>query len=395
LVSTLDTHLPSTHARDRAKKQPKFLKTSVMSVNATNEAAVEEPISVNVNATDEAAVEEPISVNVNATDEAAVEEPISVVDDTRYRLFPIRHDDIWNLYNRQKNKFWTPEEIDFSADAKSWDTLNEDEQHFVGHTLAFFANSDNIVVENIFSRLLTDLVPPEFQACLSMQACMEMIHVTTYNLCIDSVIQDEQKKMSLFNAVSENEVVKPKLQWAMRWVGSKATLARRLVAWSIVEGVFFSSSFASLFWLRKRQKVPGICFANEKIVEDEALHVMFATTTYREHIRHKLPPEEVHAMFDEAVRIESDFVEQSLPVGLIGMNSVQMKEYVQSVADLVLGMLGVDPLYKKQNPFTWMEGLGLIGKANFFEKRVAEYVKTGPEREIRTTGAISMLGDDL
>jgi ribonucleotide reductase beta subunit family protein with ferritin-like domain len=320
-------------------------------------------------------------------------EPISIPNYDRYCLFPIQHPDIWNLYRLHEQKFWTAEEIDFGEDKQSWATLNSDEQLFISVTLAFFANSDNIVLENLGTRFMKEMCIPEAQSFLAFQCCMENIHVHTYNLCIDAVIQDSKQKIALFKAISTNPIVQPKLQWALKWIESSKSMAHRVVAFAVVEGVFFSSSFASIFWLRKRQKLPGICFANEKIVEDESIHVRFAALIYNKHIKYKLPESEVYALVQEAIEIEHKFVEDALPVKLIGMNSGMMKQYVCKVADVVLSLLGLKPLYNVENPFSWMAGLGLIGKSNFFEKRVAEYSKVSQETEIRNN--ISKLGDDL
>lgn len=321
-------------------------------------------------------------------------EPISQPDDARYCLFPIKHQDIWDLYKLHEQKFWTAEEVDFGEDMASWKTLNKNEQMFISVTLAFFANSDNIVLENLSTRFMKEICLPEAQSFLSFQGCMENIHVVTYNLCIDSVIDDTKEKHDLFRAITTNPIVKPKLDWAIKWTESKGSLAHRIVAFAAVEGIFFSSSFASIFWLRKRQKLPGICFANEKIVEDESIHVRFAALIYNKYIKYKLTTEEVHSIIREAVEIEHQFVTDALPVKLIGMNSEYMKQYVCKVADVVLSLLGVPPLYNVSNPFEWMVGLGLVGKSNFFEKRVAEYSKVSEEKEIRETG-IEQLGEDL
>jgi ribonucleoside-diphosphate reductase subunit M2 len=310
-------------------------------------------------------------------------EPVSIPNDNRYCLFPIVNEKVWRLYKLQQQKYWTAEEVDFSKDKKSWLTMTVEEQDFISMTLAFFANSDNVVLENLMSRFEQDLCIPEAQAFLSIQSAIETVHVETYNLCIDSVIDDRKKKISLFRAVSTSPIVRPKLDWAMKWINSKASLAHRLVAFVAIEGIFFSSSFASIFWLRKRQKVPGICFANEKIVEDESLHVRFTALMYNDFIQNKLTTAEIHDIIREAVEIEHHFVCEALPVKLIGMNQKLMKQYVCKVADVTLDLLNTEPLYNVSNPFTWMLGLGLMGKANFFEKRVAEYVKIQDETQIR------------
>jgi ribonucleoside-diphosphate reductase subunit M2 len=303
--------------------------------------------------------------------------------DRRYTLFPLQAPDIWHLYTQQLQKFWTHEEVDFSQDLRSWNTLSPDEQTFLSTTLAFFANSDNIVIDNISSRFASEITLPEARMFLSIQAAIEGVHVVTYNLSIDAVIADPHLKKTLFAAIHTNPIIQPKTDWALRWTGSDRSLPHRLVAFAVVEGIFFASSFASIFWLRKRQKVPGICWANEKIVEDESLHVRFASTMYRKY-HNTLDTATVQAIVAEAVDIEHRFVDGVLPVQLIGMNSTLMKQYVCNVADVILSMLGVPSLYNVSNPFEWMVGIGLMGKANFFEKRVAEYGRISCEQKIHS-----------
>ena len=324
---------------------------------------------------------------------SAVSTTVCTSADRRYTLFPIVEQDIWYLYKQQLQKFWTHDEIDFSCDAASWATLNEDEQRFVSTTLAFFANSDNIVLENISARFACELTLPEARLFLSLQAAVEGVHVVTYNMCIEAVVHNPSERTTLFKAIEHNPVVQPKTDWARRWATSDHTLAHRLVAFAAVEGIFFASSFASLFWLRLRQKVPGICFANEKIVEDESLHVRFAAAMYRGHTP-PLPDDVVYGIVRQAVEIEVAFVRDVLPVRLIGMNSELMVQYVHNVADVILSLLGVPPVYHAKNPFEWMVGIGLAGKSNFFEKRVAEYAKTGDESSIRSD-TLTGLGDSL
>jgi ribonucleotide reductase beta subunit family protein with ferritin-like domain len=306
-----------------------------------------------------------------------------VTTDRRYTLFPIQAGDIWHLYSQQLQKIWTHDEVDFSQDRRSWETMSEDEQHFLSMTLAFFANSDNIVIDNISSRFAREITLPEARLFLGLQAAIEGIHVVTYNLSIDAVIADQAAKESLFNAINTSPIIQPKTAWALKWSDSTLTLSHRLVAFAAVEGIFFASSFASIFWLRKQQKVPGICFANEKIVEDESLHVRFVTTLYRGYYN-DLDAAVVRRIIADAVAVEHEFVDSVLPVNLIGMNAGLMKQYVCTVADVVLQLLGVEPLYNMANPFKWMVGIGLMGKSNFFEKKVAEYGKASCEDAIRT-----------
>ena len=322
------------------------------------------------------------------------QEPITVEDESRFCLFPIENEDIWKLYKLHEQKFWTAEEVDFSGDLESWKTLNKQEQDYISVTLAFFANSDNIVLENLATRFMKEIQLPEETAFLSFQSAMETVHVTTYNMCIDVLIQDKQKKEDLFTAITTNPIVQPKLKWTLKWANSEKSLAHRLIAFCAVEGIFFSSSFASMFWLRKRQKLPGVCFANEKIVEDESLHVRNMVMLYKNYIKYKLDEKTVHNIIRDAVEIEHQFTCDALPVKLIGINQDLMKQYVCNVADTILELLGVSKIYNVENPFTWMVGLGLMGKANFFEKKVAEYNRISKEDTIRTEYVVG-LGNDL
>jgi ribonucleotide reductase beta subunit family protein with ferritin-like domain len=298
------------------------------------------------------------------------------------------------LYELQAERYWTVKEINFSEDYKCWQQLSADEQKFISVTLAFFANADNLVIENLHSRLRAEIQFPECQSFFCIQSAVEIVHSLTYAESINVVIRDPVQRMELFRAIDNNPIVQPKLNWTKKWIESTESLGKRLVAMALVEGVFFSSSFASLFWARKRRNLPGICFSNEKIVEDEALHVLHYALLYRKYIINKLPLEELYEMVREAVAIEHEFVENALPVRLIDMNSTEMKQYVCFVTDLVLEMLGVPKLYNCENPFEWMVGIGLVGKSNFFEKRVAEYVLAGLESEIRQVEFLS-LGDKL
>ena len=321
------------------------------------------------------------------------QEPISIPTLERYCLFPIVYHDIWKLYKEQQEKYWIAEEIDFSEDRKSWLTLNKEEQNFISVVLAFFSNSDGIVLENLSTRFMKEINIPEAQSFLSIQAAIESIHIETYNLCIDAVIQDTKEKIDLFKAIQTNPIVQPKMQWALKWMKDNS-LAHVLVAFCCIEGLFFCSSFASIFWLRKRQKLRGICFSNEKVISDESIHVRFDALMYSKYIKNKLPTEEIYEIVKEAVAIEQKFARDALPVKLIGINAEMMCQYICKVADVVLDLLGVEPLYKVENPFDWMVGLGLLGKANFFEKRVAEYQKSRQENDIRQN-IMTELGSEL
>lgn len=319
-------------------------------------------------------------------------EPLTVKSNARCCLFPIQHQDIWDLYDLQCNKMWFAKEVPFQEDYKFWQQLSSDEQNFISITMAFFANADNLVLENLHTRLRTEITFPEVQCALAMQAAQETIHVHVYNEAIDTVIKDPIKKRELFAAIDTNPIVFAKTQWTQKWIESNDDLAHRLVAFALVEGVFFSSSFASLFWLRKRKCVPGICYANEKIVEDEAIHVRLAALLYKKYIVNKLPLDELYEMVRDAVAIEHQFDDDALPVRLMEMNNVEMKQYVCFVTDLVIELLGEPKLYNVANPFEWMIGIGLLGKSNFFEKRTSEYDLVGKETTIHTT-QFANLGD--
>jgi len=270
--------------------------------------------------------------------------------------------------------FWTVEEIDLAQDVKDWAKLNEKEQHFIKYVLAFFAASDGIVLENLAMRFLSEIQIPEARCFYGFQLMMENIHSETYSLLIDTYISDKAEKDFLFKATENIPVVQKKADWAIRWIGSQATFAERLVAFAAVEGIFFSGSFCSIFWLKKRGLMPGLTFSNELISRDEGMHTDFACLLYK-HLQNKIPNEEIIQIITEAVTIELEFVCESLPVELIGMNSGLMSQYIKFVADRLLYSLGVPKHYNVENPFEWMEMISLTGKTNFFERRVGEYQK--------------------
>jgi ribonucleotide reductase beta subunit family protein with ferritin-like domain len=294
--------------------------------------------------------------------------------DNRYVLFPIKHDDIWMMYKKHEASFWTAEEIDLSDDHKHWVTLTDDEQYFIKHVLAFFAASDGIVLENLAARFLVDVEIPEARCFYGFQLAMENIHSETYSLLIDTYIKDPQEKNHLFHAIEEIPCVAHKAEWALKWIESPDSFATRLLAFAIVEGIFFSGSFCAIFWLKKRGKMPGLTFSNELISRDEGLHCDFACLLYSM-LREKLEESTVHEIMKEAVDLEVEFTTDALPVGLIGMNGTLMIQYIKFVADRLLVALGYNKLYNVTNPFEWMEMISLQGKTNFFEKRVGEYQK--------------------
>lgn len=291
----------------------------------------------------------------------------------RFTIFPIQHPDIWAYYKKAEASFWTAEEIDFTTDLTDWALrLNKDEKHFITHVLAFFAGSDGIVNENLASRFMVLVQLPEARQFYAFQIAMEAIHSETYNLTIDTLIKDQAEKNRLFTAIEHDPGVKSKSDWAIRWMQSNASFAERLVAFAVVEGIFFSGSFCAIFWLKKRGLMPGLCFSNELISRDEGLHCEFAALLYSK-LEHQLSAELINQIVSEGVDAEIRFITESLPVSLIGMNVELMTDYIKFCADRLLIMLGYPKLYHATNPFDWMELISLESKTNFFEKRVAEY----------------------
>ena len=305
------------------------------------------------------------------------EEPILKEDPRRFVLFPIQHDDIWSFYKKSEASFWTAEEIDLGPDLHDWEhKLNDDERYFIKHVLAFFAASDGIVLENLAVRFMSDIQLSEARAFYGFQIAMENIHSETYSLLIDTYIKDKAEKDKLFNAIETMDCVKKKAEWALNWIDN-GSFAERLVAFAAVEGIFFSGSFCSIFWLKKRGLMPGLSFSNELISRDEGMHCDFACLLYNDHVINKLSKETVTKIIRDAVDIEKEFVSESLPVSLIGMNAKLMQQYIEFVADRLLSELNCDKIYNSENPFDFMEMISLQGKTNFFEKRVAEYQKAG------------------
>ena len=306
-----------------------------------------------------------------------VEEPILKENPNRFVLFPIQHNDIWEMYKKQEASIWTAEELDLSPDLVDWESkLNDDERFFIKHVLAFFAASDGIVNENLAENFLSEVQYTEAKFFYGFQVMIENIHSETYSLLIDTYIKDTKEKNYLFNAIETFEPVKKKADWAMRWIDN-GSYAERLISFAAVEGIFFSGSFCSIFWLKKRGLMPGLTFSNELISRDEGLHCDFACMLYNNHLVNKLPKEQVQKIIADAVEIEKEFVTESLPVRLIGMNSDLMSQYIEFVADRLLTELGNDKIYNTSNPFDFMDMINLQGKTNFFEKRVGEYQKAG------------------
>ena len=294
----------------------------------------------------------------------------------RFVLFPIEHHDIWDYYKKAQQVFWTAEEIDLAQDHTDWEKLNEGEQHFVKHVLAFFAASDGIVNENLAENFVSEVQYTEAKFFYGFQIMMENIHSETYSLLIDTYIKDKEEQNHLFNAIDTVPAVQKKAEWALKWIGSES-FVERLIAFAAVEGIFFSGSFCSIFWLKKRGLMPGLSFSNELISRDEGLHTDFAVHLYKNHIENKLSRERILEIIDSALVIEKEFITEALPVSLIGMNSELMKQYLEYVSDRLLMDLGVGKVYNTENPFDFMANIALQNKTNFFEKRVADYVKSG------------------
>ena len=295
----------------------------------------------------------------------------------RFVLFPIEHHDIWKLYKQQEACFWTAEEIDLAQDINDWDNkLNEDEQHFVKHVLAFFAASDGIVNENLALNFVNEVQYTEAKMFYGFQIMMENIHSETYSLLIDTYIKDKEEQNRLFNAIETVPAIKRKAEWAIKWINSDS-FVERLIAFAAVEGIFFSGSFCSIFWLKKRGLMPGLTFSNELISRDEGMHCDFACHLYNNHIQKKLTQSKIKEIICGALEIEKEFILEALPVRLIGMNSDLMAQYLEFVTDRLLVSLGVPKVYNSNNPFDFMENIAIQGKTNFFEKRVAEYQKAG------------------
>ena len=300
-------------------------------------------------------------------------EPLLTPDDNRFVMFPIVHKDIWDMYQKQVDCFWRPEEIDLSKDITHWNALTKDEQNFISMILAFFAASDGIVLENLAQRFMSDVQLSEARAFYGFQIAMENIHSHTYSNLIETYIKDKEEKHKLFNAITNFECIKKKSDWAQKWIhDNRSSFATRLVAFACVEGIFFSGAFCSIFWLKKRGLLPGLTFSNELISRDEALHCEFAVLLYSKLVK-KMDKSRIHEIIKEAVEIETEFICEALPCRLIGMNSQMMTQYIQFVADRLCLQLGYKKIYNVSNCFDWMEMISLEGKTNMFERKISEY----------------------
>jgi ribonucleoside-diphosphate reductase subunit M2 len=300
-------------------------------------------------------------------------EPLLTPDDNRFVMFPIKYQDIWEMYQKQVDCFWRPEEIDLSKDLTHWEALNKDERYFISMILAFFAASDGIVLENLAERFMGDVQVSEARAFYGFQIAMENIHSHTYSNLIETYIKDKEEKHKLFNAITHFPCIKKKSDWAQKWIhDNRSSFATRLVAFACVEGIFFSGAFCSIFWLKKRGLMPGLTFSNELISRDEALHCEFAVLLYSKLVK-KMDKSRIHEIIKEAVEIETEFICNALPCKLIGMNSDLMTQYIQFVADRLCLQLGYKKIYNVINPFDFMELISLESKSNFFEKKIDAY----------------------
>ena len=311
-------------------------------------------------------------------------EPLLQEDLNRYVMFPIKDQDIWKMYKKAEDLFWRAEEIDLSKDNKDWDTLNDDEKHFISMILAFFAASDGIVLENLGVRFMGEVQLSEARAFYGLQIAMENIHSITYSTLIETYIKSKEQKHKLFNALTEYECINKKGQWAIKWINDKkSNFATRLVAFACIEGIFFSGAFCAIYWMKKRGLMPGLTFSNELISRDEALHTEFAVLLHSK-LEKPLKKQKIHEIISEAVAIEIEFINDALPCRLIGMNQVLMKQYIEFVADRLSVQLGGDKIYESKNPFDWMENISIETKTNFFEDRVSEYSLTTKNSELNT-----------
>jgi ribonucleoside-diphosphate reductase subunit M2 len=298
---------------------------------------------------------------------------ILIPDENRYVMFPIKHDDVWQMYKRQVDCFWRAEEVDLSKDMNDWNKLNNDEQQFIKMVLAFFAASDGLVLENLAGRFMGDVQLSEARAFYGFQIAMENIHSEMYSLLIDTYIQDSSEKNKLFEATQNYPCIAKKANWAKKWIGDESSsFAARLVAFAAIEGIFFSASFASIYWIKKRGLMPGLTLSNEFISRDEALHTEFAILLYSK-LQTKLSKKRIYEIIQEAVEIEKEFITEAIPCRMIGMNTKLMTQYIEYVADRLVLQLGYDKIYHVQNPFDFMELISMESKVNFFERTNSEY----------------------
>ena len=308
-----------------------------------------------------------------ATTEPAFIEPLLKPDDNRFVMFPVKYQDVWSMYKKQMDCFWRAEEINFAQDLGDWEKLSADEKYFISMVLAFFAASDGLVLENLASRFMNDVQVSEVRAFYGFQIAMENVHSESYSLMIDTYIRDDAEKNKLFCAIEHFPCIAKKANWAKKWLNdNRSSFASRLVAFAAIEGIFFSSSFASIYWIKKRGLMPGLTFSNELISRDEALHTEFAVLLYSKLVK-KLNKKRIYEIIQEAVEIEKEFITEAIPCRMIGMNANLMKQYIEFVADRLIVQLGYDKVYNVTNPFDFMELISIESKVNFFERTNAEY----------------------
>jgi ribonucleotide reductase beta subunit family protein with ferritin-like domain len=300
-------------------------------------------------------------------------EPLLQPDNTRYVMFPIKDNEIWKMYKKQVDCFWVVQEVDTSKDLMDWQKLSDDERHFISMVLAFFSSSDGIVLENLGVRFMTDVQLAEARAFYGFQIAMENVHSEMYSTLIDTYIKDSDERDKLFNAIENYPCIAKKANWAKKWItDNRSSFASRLVAFAVVEGIFFSSAFASIYWIKKRGLMPGLTFSNELISRDEALHTEFAVLLYSK-LQRKLSKKRIHDIIQEAVSIEKEFITEAIPCRMIGMNAKMMIQYIEFVADRLCSQLGYDKIYNSANPFDFMELISIESKVNFFERTNSEY----------------------
>ena len=317
----------------------------------------------------------------------SLNEPLLTENPNRYVMFPLQDQEIWQHYKKMEDCFWRTEEIDLSKDLTHWNKLNENEKHFIKMILAFFAASDGIVLENLGQRFMSEVQLPEARAAYGFQLMMENIHSETYSLLIDTYIKNENEKMKLFKAIDNFPCIKKKADWAIKWINDKrSSFATRLIAFAAVEGIFFSGSFCSIYWLKKRGLMPGLTFSNELISRDEGMHTDFAVLLFSK-LQKKPKKAKIVELIKEAVGIEQEFITEALPCKLIGMNAKLMKQYIEFVADRLIVQLGYAKIYNSANPFDFMEMISLEGKTNFFEKRVGDYSLSNNDKSEDCFGA--------
>lgn len=300
-------------------------------------------------------------------------EPLLRPDNSRYVMFPIKDNEIWEMYKKQVDCFWVVQEVDTSKDIDDWNKLSSDERHFISMVLAFFSSSDGIVLENLAARFMSDVQLAEARAFYGFQIAMENIHSEMYSTLIDSYIKDDDTRDKLFHAIENYPCISKKAAWAKKWItDNRSSFAARLVAFAVVEGIFFSSAFASIYWIKKRGLMPGLTFSNELISRDEAMHTEFAVLLYNK-LQHKLSKKRIYEIVKDAVEIEKEFITEAIPCRMIGMNATLMMQYIEFVADRLVVQLGYDKIYNSANPFDFMELISIESKVNFFERTNSEY----------------------